>query len=542
MLKEAQSHSAQSSLDWFNTRKQILKSIKQRVTKILGNPGLELQFYAKQYDREIRRSWKVSSKQKLVNKINTSDIVFGADFHAHAQAQRTHLRILRSLSTQRKITLALECFESRDQKIIDLYMNGKISEKKFLNKISWNKKWGFSWQHYKPLLQLAKDREYKVIGLNKYYAYTNRHTLANREQHAANILAENVKTSEGELVYVIFGELHLSNKHLPTKFEKALKRKVSATVIFQNVEKIYFDLIKKKKELTVDVVQFSQNEFCILNSPPWVKWQSYLLYLEKATDYDHENSENSQLILDMFINQLELLKTEFHLQLETGHLSVFGPGDLDIRTFTQDGRLSKPEIQHMQDQILSGHSFVIPQFHAVYIARISLNHISMMAGEWLYTSCAKTVHVPWNMPEDFTKLIWLESMGFFCSKILNPARKLDTIEDLTKKAYQNREREVDVLKICVSFKHHETSKLAAIKKWDFKSRHKSSYFEAARKLGAMMGEQMFWGYRNGTIRRRLALDWLKVSTDSKSFDRFYFEVSRILNRLPVIMKSKEERL
>jgi hypothetical protein len=540
-LKSAKVQTPKSSLSWLKTRKRILKNIKQRVTKILKSPGKEIELYARQYNRQVSRPWKPSNKQKLIQRVSKSEIVYGADFHAHAQAQRTHLRILRSLPEDKKIVLALECFESQDQKVIDLYMKGKISETDFLKQISWAKKWGFTWQHYQPLVELAKERGYKILGLNKYYASTSRKTLVSRDKHAARILAKQFLFSN-DLIYVIFGELHLSKQNLPRQVELALKRKISHVVVFQNVEKVYFDLIKAKKDLTVNVVQFTDDQFCISNSPPWVKWQSYLLFLEKVVEFDSAEEDPTHHAHDLFHQQLELLKSEFQVSCDVSRLSVFGPGDLDPKSLIQSGRLSKSEMAQIESDISNEKSFIIPQFHLVYIARLSLNHISSMAGQWLFISNSGTDRLFWDLPQDFIRLIWLEAISFFCSKILNPGRGLDTLKDISKLILKSTKREEDMLKLCLSFKRFEIMQPLQSKKWSFIPRHRSSYFGASKKLGAMMGEQMFWGYRSGTIRRRLVLDWLKMSPESASFESFFFQVSQELNQLPVIMKSKEERL
>ncbi len=511
------------------------------MTKVLGKPGDEIRFYMKDYDREIRRSWKVSRKRQLLDQILNSEVVFGADFHAHAQAQRTHLRILRSIPKNKKIILALECFESADQKTINLYFDEKITEAEFLKQISWNKKWGFSWQHYKPLITLAKKRGYEVVGLNKYHPYTSRFTLASREEHAAKVLAKKIKSKPKALTYVVFGELHLSRRHLPLKLEKKLKRKVESIVVFQNSERVYFDLVKTSKDLVVDVVQFDERTFCIINSPPWVKWQSYLYFLEESTGHFFED-EFSEHIYEAFVSQLELIKTEFKVKLDTHHLNIKNPDSLDLSGMIRNNKLSRNEIKLIRSYVQTGQSFIIPHLCFIYVSRSSLNNVSSMAGKWLHASYSHRQNWVWVMPNDFLKLIWIEAIGFFCSKILNPGRKLETLEDLTNIVSRNPKNQVDVLKLCLSFKHYELSKKSVSKKWNYKPRHRSSYDEASKKLGAMMGEQMFWGYRNGTIRRRLALDWLKMKTDDPSFETFYYNVSRLLNQLPVLIKSKEERL
>ncbi|NIO19922.1 MAG: hypothetical protein GTN76_04070, partial [Candidatus Aenigmarchaeota archaeon] len=71
--------------------------------------------------------------------------------------QRSVLRILRELQGKREIILCLEMFHGSDQKHVDRFMSGELSENSFLDKIDYAKKWPFHWSNWSPVIALCRD-------------------------------------------------------------------------------------------------------------------------------------------------------------------------------------------------------------------------------------------------------------------------------------------------------------------------------------------------------------------------------------------------
>ena len=119
-------------------KKNYRKNVK-RVRESLGhNPGIEI--YEREYLRYVKSYAEVSNKSDLIKKVLAADLIFHGDYHTLRQSQRSVLRILREIEVKRDIILCLEMFHGRDQKHIDLFMAGKLSEKSFLKKIDNDKK------------------------------------------------------------------------------------------------------------------------------------------------------------------------------------------------------------------------------------------------------------------------------------------------------------------------------------------------------------------------------------------------------------------
>ncbi|MEQ1878778.1 MAG: ChaN family lipoprotein, partial [Bdellovibrionia bacterium] len=266
-------------------RLRMLKQIKGWVRGYLGPEPSTLKTYALPYKKEFTGRWRPSETDELFDELKKAEIVYGGDFHGFAQAQRTHLRVLRSLSSRKKVILALEVFETRHQRLLNHFLAGKMGETEFLSKIHWEKNWGFPWEHYRPLLELARRRGWQVVALNRHITRKSAETLKTRDRHAAKQLVSVLLRNPGSITYVVFGDLHIAGAHLPKWVDRDLGRPARSVFLFQNSERLYFTLARKGQEAAVHLLRRG-NRFCVLSSPPWVKWQSYLMFLENSLDRD----------------------------------------------------------------------------------------------------------------------------------------------------------------------------------------------------------------------------------------------------------------
>ena len=57
-------------------------------------------------------------------------------------------------------------FQSPFQKPLDAYARNKLDESTMLALTAWKKRWGYPYSLYRPIIQLAKDRQVKLLALN----------------------------------------------------------------------------------------------------------------------------------------------------------------------------------------------------------------------------------------------------------------------------------------------------------------------------------------------------------------------------------------
>lgn len=516
---------------WIKARKTLLQQVKVQVRILLGRDPEDIENYTREYKSEFKGHWQPVGRDQLMKRLFNSRLVLSADFHAFAQSQRANLRLLRGLPQDKPLILAMECFEAKHQKYIDLFLRGKISERIFLRKIAWESRWGFPWSHYRPLIELARRRQWDIVGLNKHFENRTDKTLHKRDEYSAGILSRLLKTYPEALVYVIFGDLHLAAKHLPKEISKRNPGIIKeSTLIFQNSEELYFRLAESNQETDVDTLCADKNKFCLLESPPWVKWQSYLLYLEQTFDHGLEEGDEIEYT-DTISSLIEFLSAELRIKITHEDLAVYSPRQDSFLSQLEEG-LKADEIRSAEFLIASDRSFLLTNRGAIYLSRPTINHAASVAGQYIHAKLSKRKHSLLDMPKYFLPLIWVEAVGFFFSKLINHRRKAENFENLRAQLASLTEkgqgREILALSLerrMIDLVWLETGKLRRKK---LLTKRRSSYLGAAKVLGHILGDRLFEAYREKKISRELLLRWLKQPLEREDFELFYLHLARRL--------------
>lgn len=526
---------------WIQLRKELYRQVESQVRHLLGGETVELRKYREIYEKTFRKKWQSSHTEELVNAVNSSRLVLMGDFHAIQQSQKAHLRILKRLKNPNQWVLAVEFFEARHQRIINQFLKGKISERDFLKAIEWKRNWGFPWEHYRPILRYAQKKCIPVLALNARARESI--SLKERDQFAAKKISRQLANS-GRSVFVIFGDLHLASTHLPQSILKLSKIQAKDMVtIFQNSERLYFETLEKGESDQIDLMKMGPHNYCILNVPPWVKWQSYLLYLEhggdrKLKDVDHD-------FTDDVLKFLKIISTDLNIQFSENNLAVFSAGDSLFWEKIKIG-LKEKEMKWVQSYIQEGFSFYLPNLQIGYLARPTVNHAAALATSILHhhqAGCKSIVH---QMPDYFTSLIWQEAIQYFGSKLINPKRKTDTLVDI-KAALASRspsDQGKEALQLALSQKMQELLFLSGAGKVKniIRPNKSGSYREAARILGGMLGEKIYYGYRNGLVSPLTIQSLLKKRFCESVFLNIYYELIELVEGLPEPFQSKSEKL
>ena len=544
--------------NWVKTRRALLRHVKAEVKKRLGTSDQkDLLDFSVRYEKELKRSWKRSSQSELLARIEDSNLVYGGDFHALAQAQRTHLRILRSL--KQPVILALECFQVSAQIYLDQYLAGALELEQLRVKSKWDRTWGFSWDHYQPLFELAKAKGFQLLAVNSKpsFARSTLKDLEARETAAAKVISKAWAQSTLSL-YVIFGDLHLAPSHLPGRVRDCLVKSARAKVVVKarpgrvftsrplreltihlNSERVYFQLAKRGLETDVDVVKFSDKSFCVLSTPPWVKWQSYLLFLDRngtsdgerrlddETDFDP--TDQVALLVRLAANDLGL-SDKFK---QINDLAVYSEDDetiwREVSRRTNDG-----ERETAQLLLKQGQRFFIPQGGLAYQPKPTINSAASLAGLYLHARLSRRKRTLWNFPDDIRALIWTEAVSYLISKMINHSRRSETVAGLQTKLQQSENPEALRLALDVRLSEIVRLQTGRLRPLQIRPRQKSSYVEASRILGGMLGERLYVAYRSRKLKRDTLITWLEHDPGSRAFHDVYDGiVERVASWLPI---------
>ena len=541
---------------WIRARRTLLRQVKSEVVARLGLEPEDVARFRRRYERELSRPWKISSKSRLMARIEQSQIIYGGDFHALAQSQRTHLRILRSLETDRPVVLALECFARSTQKWLDLYLAGKLSLDELRQRAKWGRAWGFPWEHYRPLFELAKKRGFRLLALNEAPGSRHHSSLLKREERAAAVLRRVHMADPQALLYVIFGDLHLAESHLPAMVKSGLKSKARLRdlIIHMNSEKVYFELARRELELSGEIVEFAPDRFCILSSPPWVQWQSYLLFLEHESESasgrgveDDEFATDADDFdpTDQVADLVRLACGDLAIDLRVDDLAVYSAEDRSVWSALDKG-LTADERLVARRLLASGRSFYLPRTGRAFLARLTVNHAAGLAGEFIHAKLSKRRRPLWKMPSDFKAQIWTEAVAYFISKLVNHKRRSESLADLRAQLAMSGQAEQgrEAMKLAMD---HLLSELIWLKQARrrpsrLRARRKTSYIEAARILGGIMGERLFLALRSRKLNEGDVVDLLKLEVAGPRFQANYEMILRKLGEARAESLDRRERL
>jgi hypothetical protein len=512
--------------EWLRTRKNLLEQVKTQVQMRLGPLPESLRRYAKSLDADFKTGWRPGTTTEIERALCRARVALSADFHAYAQSQRAHLRLLRDHVGEKPVVLALECLAPTHEPKAAKFLSGGLSEEEFLTAVEWDKNWGFPWEGYRPLFELARDRGFTVRAIGR----PQLSNLPKRDAWTADRLTHLAEEFPQALVFAVIGEWHLAEAHLPRRLRahRSLKAPGAVVVFHQDVEQLYFKLAQKNKESAVDVLKASRDRFCLMVSPPWMKWQSYLMYLEHT--YDRDLQEGLAIdYSDHVASLIEVLEKDLGVEITKTHIQVYGPST-NSPAARRSLRLSRKHEKILLYHFERDLSFFLPQRSWLYLSRPTINHASALAGQFVHAQLCARRRALWDLPTDFLPLIWVEAVGFFFSKWINPKRKAETLESIRLQLAAQRPRDRGRKALLLALDHRLSEVLWArtgrLRPPRFHPRDTTAYLDATRILGGMLGERLFQKVRSRTISLRKLMSYLRVNVDGPDFAKLYWQIVR----------------
>ena len=493
------------------------------VRESLGyNPGVEK--YQKEYCRYVKTYEEVSNKTELIRKVLAADLIFHGDYHTLKQSQHSVLRVLRDIQGKRDMIMCLEMFHGSDQKYVDGLMSGELSESSFLDKINYAKKWPFRWGNWRPIVSFCIENKIPILGINTEISDVKGISgLRQRDRYAARIIAKAFIRNPGKLIYVVTGDLHVSPDHLPKNVEQLLEQlDVSGKIfiIFQNVENLYWKLCSQRLEES-DVLKISENMYCVMNTMPANKIQSYLNWLEYAEDayfpvhrdWALDDIEQGRATVHDMVHTLASI---LHLNLPSdalNRLTLYYPDNMYFMEHIQDKPELKGRLRLVKDKIKRGEGFLLEyeqsgeRAYLIYLANSSINMAAEEASHFLNAVVRGPLRKPISPFDHFYRIVVTECLGFFGSKFFNEKRKAQSENSIRRflgKVKRGEHKKIDKESIQVAkyilqhlyLQRKTTDPKEFIKKFhtQYKSRSAISRIFSTQ-LGYMLGNRLYYAVK-----------------------------------------------
>jgi uncharacterized iron-regulated protein len=524
--------------------------------------------YIQEFHQDFSQFRDISSYDDLIQACVHSDIIFLGDYHALPSCQVFEARLLREIASRsERAILCVEMVYGRQQRILDRFMAGDISEDEFLRRIRYDLEWGYDWQSFRPLFQAARESSVPVYGIDCEPRSGFRH-IRKRDAYAAARIASVAEKNPGARVVVIVGESHLGRKHLPGRVRQALKRRrktASMLTIVQNLENLYWQLVERGQQ-NHDVVQVAEDAYCVFNASPLEKYESYRQILdrwkgEQDDDSDVDLTPTVYNIIDTILDFLKIDKYTTCLRREArcseylvdAYPEVYGPLEEAVfRKILRSAHLGADESDTILAHVQKKGSCFVPRLNAIFLGQFDLAHGGEEAAHFVNLCLKRELYdeAPTRLPQHdlFYGRVLEEALAFFGSKLIVPSRN----HFFETEFYQYYRKDPEVVEAKTPYTYQEFREII-----DFILLHKkfetryAEYDEVpeellrgirsgpkrgnvlVHELGYFLGQQIYDGYHAGAITRKEISDlFRKKLVDTGSALRTYLDLVEKLSGVP----------
>ena len=516
--------------------------------------------YIREFHRDFDAEPTPSSLDDLVSDAARSDIVYLGDYHALPAAQAFEARVLQAVASRGgRVTLGLEMVFGRQQRILDRFMAGEISESEFLRRIRYDLEWGYDWNNFRPLFEVAREYSVPVYGIDCEPRHGFRH-IRKRDAYAAGRIADLMVQDPATRLVVIVGESHLGRTHLPGRVEQNLKRRKlerRALIVLQNLESVYWRLVEQGQG-HVDVVRLAPDAYCAFNASPLEKYEAYRQVLDRWKGETEEDAEVDLTptvynIIDTILQFLGINKYTFCLRREgkcTEFLvdafpEVYGPGDTPtFRRMLKAARLPADAVDAVLQHVERKGSCFVPRINAIFLGQFDLAHGGEEAAHFVNLCLKRELYeeAPGELAQHdlFYGRVLEEALAFFGSKLIVPGRNhffetefyqyyrksRELIEANTPYRYEEFREIIDFILLHKKFetRYQEYEEVPAEILRGILSEPKRLNI-LVHELGYFLGQQIYDGYHAGAITRREIADlFRKKFVDSGSALRAYLDL------------------
>lgn len=485
------------------SQKKLYLSIKSELAHFEKKKKREIVSYERTFRANLPARGKASSRKELFAAVRASRVILVGDFHSFRQSQKGFLRLVEECAPGlTRAVLGLECLQQAHQVAVNEYLAGYITLEELRDKIDFERYWPFSWENYREILQCAKRLKLPVLALNILERRRSPSMLRERDQAAADKISSELRVHPRSTVFALYGELHLARPHLPADMRARLGRNGRVLAIHQNEPELYWKAPKLRNGQKPEVLRLAADEFCIMNSVPWVKLRSYLDWLEGSPSAEGWDELDVPGTVHHYAHLLaEAIGVQADLRDE---VEIYSPDRLASGLPTELKR-SVPS----SDRTLVRHSIhfqrtaYLPGSGAILLPAASTNSLSEAASWLLWHSCrASSAKQARPGPHDWVAHFLI---GYVGSKVLNPKRKCNEVPDLKEMRTATARRALALLRPYLKGEKL-SSKCAQLPS--------NREIEACRLAGYVLGERFFLALLTGPELLPFLRTWYECASPS----------------------------
>jgi uncharacterized iron-regulated protein len=113
------------------------------------------------------RTGEVVTPAELPKRLAGARLVLVGESHTDMDFHRAELRVLQELARSgRPVLVGLEMYPYTEQRFLDEWVEGKLSEEDFLKASRWYEAWGYNWLYYRDIFLFCRDRKLRMFAVN----------------------------------------------------------------------------------------------------------------------------------------------------------------------------------------------------------------------------------------------------------------------------------------------------------------------------------------------------------------------------------------
>lgn len=109
----------------------------------------------------------VDNNKEIITQLTKANVVYLGETHNSLADHEAQLEIITALYQQNhQIAIALEMFQRPFQPVLEKYLAGEIDETQLREQTEYDRRWGFDWEYYAPILRFAQAHQIPLIAAN----------------------------------------------------------------------------------------------------------------------------------------------------------------------------------------------------------------------------------------------------------------------------------------------------------------------------------------------------------------------------------------
>ena len=113
------------------------------------------------------RTGEVVTPAELAKRLAGARLVLVGESHTDMDFHRAELRVLQELvRAGRPVLVGLEMYPYPEQRFLDGWVDGRLTEEAFLQGSRWYENWGYNWLYYRDIFLFAREHKLRMFAVN----------------------------------------------------------------------------------------------------------------------------------------------------------------------------------------------------------------------------------------------------------------------------------------------------------------------------------------------------------------------------------------